>query len=115
MISISYIEANASGSVVIEEDPKSQLRDAAARVTRSGTLDGGAVIVHQGYSDGDNTFIVRGIVTEAQETVLDNMFQTQALVHISSAKGFFIGAIASLRTDNGALVMTILIESKLSE
>jgi hypothetical protein len=114
MISISTLEQHEAGSVILHEDPTSVIRDAEARVSRYGTLDGGAVIVHQGYSAGDRTLYVRGEISEEQGEILENLFQTQPRVHISTRIGFFLGAISRLKTDNGELAMSVYLETKLS-
>jgi len=114
MIGISSIDQSSAMAVIINESAESTVRDAEARVAKYATLDGGSVIVHQGFSDGDRTLYVRGTVTEAEQTVLDALFQTQSLVHVATQAGCFLGAITRLKTDNGDLSMSISIESKLT-
>lgn len=114
MIGISTITANASGSIVIHETPESEIRTLDARVSRIATLDGGAVIVNSGASDSDRTLFVKSLITETEETILKDIFEGGALVHISTDIGFFSGAISRFKPDNGELEMTILTKAKLS-
>jgi len=114
MIGLSSLDSSVTRFVVIDQDPQSTIRDAEARVSRYATLDGGVAVVHQGYSAGDRTLYVKGEISTEQETVLDDLFQTQSLVHIATPSGAFLGAITRLKTDNGELAMSLFLESQLS-
>ena len=114
MISLTTIEDSEIEPVVIHNDSESSFKSLRARVNRTATLDGGVVIVSQGTSDGDRTFDVRTRIDAEQETALWDLFTTQSLIHISTDIGFFIGMIESLRTDNGDLVLKLLVKEKLS-
>lgn len=115
MIGISTITANEEGSIIIQEKPESEIKRFPARVSRSATLDGGAVIVHSGFSHGDRTLRVMAELTQADADKITSLHQTETLVNISMPDGFFSGALSSLYIDNGAMDLTILIQEKLSD
>jgi len=114
MISISTQTASATGNIVIHEKRDSELKNYPARVSRSATLDGGAVITHSGFSHGDRTLSVKGDVSAADEAVITALVQSSTLLRISMKDGVFLGAISAMKIDNGSLDMTILIQEKIS-
>jgi hypothetical protein len=111
MISISTRTQNTSGALIIK-DKASETDRYPARTSRSATLDGGAVIVHSGYSDGDRTITVYAELTEADADILRTIHQTETIVNISLPDGFYAGAISDLFINHGMVEMQILIESK---
>lgn len=114
MISISTVTKNANGSIIISEGPKSKLKESSARVSRTATLDGGCVITHSGHSHGDRTFKIVGTISESDAAILQNIFETETFVNISTSEGFFAGVIEKLKTDNGNLKLTFLVKEKLA-
>jgi len=80
------------GAVVLDLDPiprKSNL----SRVQRTATLDGGVVISHMGYADGDRTVTVKGQIDENAESNLWDLFKKGSMVNVSIGDGFFRAAI----------------------
>ena len=114
MIGIATTTSNATGAMIIREKPESDLNNYPARVSRYATLDGGAVIVHGGYSDGDRTLKVLADMSESDEGTLLNIHQTETLLNISIADGVFSGAIERFFCKGGAVELTILLKEKLS-
>lgn len=114
MIGISTITQNASGNIILSEKPQSELTNKTARVTRAATLDGGSVITHSGYSDGDLTLRIKAEITEAEKTIINEMFEFESLIHVAAASGFYSGAIERFYANDGNMEMTILIKEKLS-
>ena len=115
MISISTIDQNADGSVTINEDITSRLLNTQSRVSRSATLDGGAVIDHQGYSDADLRFDIVAELTEAQESKLWAIYKAQTFLNISIKEGVFKGAISAMFPKDGKLTLAFLVQEKISE
>lgn len=111
MISISTRTSNTAGALIIK-DKASETDRYPARTSRSATLDGGAVIVHSGYSDGDRTITVNALMTKADADTLRTIHQTETIVNISLPDGFYAGAISNLFLNHGQVKMEILIESK---
>jgi hypothetical protein len=114
MIAISSAVYDATYSpVVINRDHMSVLGEQKARVSRSATLDGGAVIVHQGVSAGDRTFHIDAEVTETQESNLKSLFGNGVNgCLVSTADGVFFGSLSEVKAHKGRIKATILIKSK---
>lgn len=112
MISISTITQNASGAVIIEELLISSVNNNSARISRVATLDGGSVITHSGYSDGDRTLSVYARLNKAQSDLLWSIFKNETFVLVSIPDGLFYSSIQRVRIDNGDLSMTILIKNR---
>lgn len=111
MISICTLTANVNGNVDLAWN--GEPRENTARMSRTATLDLGAVINHMGVSDGDRTISIRDF--EIDEDTADkiwDIFTTETMVYIGLKDGFFLGAIKSCKLNNGLLNMTILLESK---
>ncbi len=114
MIGISTLTVNIAGALVIEELPASRLRELSTRVSRVATLDGSAVITHSGFSHADRTWSIKAAISEAQEAQLREIHETETLLYFASAEGFFSGVIERLTTDNGELIMSVLIQEKIA-
>lgn len=99
-----------TAAIIINELPTSRLRNESARVSRYATLDGGAVIDHQGFSDGDRTLDVRVRWTQDQADALWSIFQSETFVNIASPEGFFYGVIESMQDENGIGRLNILVK-----
>ena len=112
MLSLSTIDQNVSGNVVIKEDPKSNFADAEARITRTACLDGSVVVDHRGFFHGDRTFDVSARLSESDTSLLKALFQTQTILTLSCTEGCFEVVIRRLSADGGEIQMTILIKEK---
>ena len=112
MIAISKItqSTESSAAVIIKEKAKSKIRNAGARVSRSATLDGGAVIEHLGFADGDRQLDIFAAIDESMSTIIWSIFTGETFVNISTSDGFFYGVIDRLKVDNGDMQMTLLIK-----
>lgn len=100
----------ATAAIIIQELPTSRLRNESARVSRYATLDGGCVIDHQGFSDGDRTIDLRAQWTQAQAAILWEMFREETFVNIATPDGFFYGVIETMQDENGNGRLTILVK-----
>jgi hypothetical protein len=97
----------------LQEKKQSSVYDGQARVTRSGTLDGGTVIDHMGFADGDRKPIRAKVsLSESDEAILKSMFENETLIHVATRGGFYSGAISSLKGDGGEIEISILIKEK---
>jgi len=115
MISISTITQNATGAVIINESLTSAFNTNTARVSRTATLDGGSVITHSGYSDGDRTLSIYARISKDQSKILWAIFRNETFVLVSISDGLYYCTIQRLRTDSGDLSMTILIKNREDE
>jgi len=110
MVSITTKEVETIDGVFFYELKTSKFRDTPARVRRTKTLDGGCVIDHRGFSDGDRKFDIKAFLDEDTADDLDNIYRNQTIVNISCREGFFEGAISRMSVDNGDLNMTFLVK-----
>jgi len=110
VIAISKITQDSGGAIVLQERKGSKLYDGRARVSRAATLDGGVVIDHQGYVAGDRTLNLKVELSAAEESALKTLFENETLIYVSTADGFFSGAIESLSGDGGVLDVVILLK-----
>uniref|UniRef100_A0A6M3KER5 Tail protein n=1 Tax=viral metagenome TaxID=1070528 RepID=A0A6M3KER5_9ZZZZ len=114
MVGLTTTTANADGDIIFYENPDSELRKLDARVSRTATLDGGAVIVHGGVTWADATLKIVSDITEADELKLRAIYESESLFYLSTALGFFSGAISYMDVSDGTLKLTFLVEEKLS-
>ena len=109
MIGFSTIDSDSDGFAMVEELPsRSTIYELSARVNRTATLDGGAVVDHLGYSDGDREF---RIVCQYEEAVFDrllSMFKNQTFVNLATRDGFFYGVISALKMSEDFVTVTFL-------
>jgi hypothetical protein len=112
IISISKIIGDGEdGSVLLMPGPRSKLWERQARVSRSATLDGGAVIDHQGVSDGDRTFYISAAnIEESVANRLLDMFENQTILTIATEKGFFRGSIDRLKIDGNSVICNFIVQ-----
>jgi len=118
MIAISSGLASTAGHLIFDEDPGSRLADLTARVSRTGTLDGGAVLTHSGFSDADRTLTITATgarqLDQALAETLMTLFSTLTRQYLACEAGHFYGAIDAANFRNGDLRLRFLVEEKLS-
>jgi hypothetical protein len=110
MISITTIESKTVDSVFFDELPTSIFRDTPPRFRRTATLDGGAVLDHRGFADGDRKFTIAANVSEAIANDLWTIHKAETLVNISCPEGFFVGSIGEMKVDGGRLQMVFYVK-----
>lgn len=110
MISITTIESKAIDGVLFYELPGSAFRNTPPRLTRTATLDGGAVLDHRGFSNGDRAFEIEATIDKTTADNLWYMHRNETLLHIACAEGFFTGSISQMKVDGGRLKMTFLVK-----
>lgn len=106
----------ATGGVPLrfDEASGSDLCGIARRVSRTATLDGGAIIADYGYTDADRTLTVEGIMTFEQYQQLGEMVGIYPLLTLACREGLFQGAIQTMsRTADGAR-FTFLVGERLA-
>jgi len=115
MIAITKSTFDPGGAIVIRNyKNESELRNATARVSKSSTLDGGVVVIHSGFADGDRNMSIEAMLSQSVSDSLWEIFQTETFVNLAIPDGVFSAAISKLQIDNGDAKMTMEIESKLS-
>lgn len=112
MIILTTVTSNADAPLVISEGPGTSIGTLTARVSRSATLDGNAVITHLGYSAGDRTFTIEWPeISDDDRETLREWVQTETQLLLSCREGLFLGAIRSCRIDRDPVRFTFLVES----
>ncbi len=109
MVSITPIDSGNASPFIVEELPSSSLGNLNSRVSRVATLDGESVIINSGVTESDRTITIEAEVTEAQGEALEAMRAQNPIVHMSTGKGFYYGAIEGISLDNGLLKLTFLV------
>ena len=96
LISISAIE---SGDFVFLETNTPPPREGSRRLTRTATLDGGAVITDGGVTDADRSHGFYGDTGTGNMygRPIWTMFQGQDLVHLSCPEGVFSGYLQRVK------------------
>lgn len=114
MISITTLTPTANGALIIRDYKlASQLRQASARVSKTKTLDGGVVVMHNGFADGDRSINVNAALSKTEADILWNIFTTQTFVTVAIENGVYNAVIKSLKI-KGKIQMVIEFESKIS-
>lgn len=107
---------NDTESLILNESiEESDYGDIEPRISRTATLDGGAVIANAGCSHADRTLvIVANNVPFDSETVLKRMTSQARLVHLSNSEGVFSGVLSQLKCKAGRVQFTYLVKEKLT-
>ena len=109
MISLSTIDANLNGNVIINEDTSSKINTNTSRVTLVQTLDGGAVAVHSGTTDLDRNIQIKGQINSDQESILWDFLDNESYVLMAYKTDLFLVSLKALATDNGKLKLSVYI------
>jgi hypothetical protein len=102
MITVSKIEYDIDGSILIDENiAKTTYGSNSRRQNRVGTLDGGTILQDRGYAVGDMTFnITAKRYIQADFDRLQDLLTSQPVVRLSCREGTFIGTLKSLDSTN---------------
>ena len=90
-------------------------RDGNRRISRTATLDGGAVIIDGGVTDADRSFDFSA--TQAQEDTIETlwaMFQAEGLVHLSCPEGVFSGYLQRVKITASGVNISFMVYEKLT-
>lgn len=112
MVIITKTTQATNSYIKIKELPDSDLYSAQARVSRSATLDGGSVVDHLGFVEGDRTMQVHGLLTKSEVAKLYEIFQNELLVGLACEDGYFVGAISAMVRKAGDVKFTFLVKDK---
>jgi len=116
-ISLCTVLYNLSGDALLEASEESDFSFLARRLTRTATLDGGAVIVDNGFSASDGSI---KIVLDPGNNNADIYNQIAAIIRqfgmvtISSRDGVFLAAIETVTNKKTTLNINLLIKSQLA-
>jgi len=115
MISLSTPVVDVLGSVLLRNTAAgSDTSSMERRVSRTATLDGGAVVTDGGYSAADRTLrIVATEVDEAAYAAVAYLVKNYSVLMVATRDGVFLGAPSNLSMDGGRLKLTVLVTEEL--
>jgi hypothetical protein len=116
LVSIASKLFDYSGHFLFAINPvRSQISDVSRRVSRTATLDGGALVVDNGYTASDATFnITPKKLTPELRNGLRRLAQLHSEIIVCIEEGAFLGAISSI-DENQDFKIIFLVKTKLSE
>ena len=111
---ISFSAINA-GDYVFLDTNAALPQEGRRRLSRTATLDGGAVITDGGVTDADRSidFTAIQVPEDARET-LWVMFQSQDLVHLSCPEGVFSGYMQKIKMSDSDVKVSFMVCEKLT-
>lgn len=111
MISISSIEADVNGHIIINEQATSVLKDVSARVKNVPALNGKVITVHHGFNKADSILAIRASITKTEEAKLWYIYENKPYILLVETTNCYLASIKRLKTDNGQLFMDVLISN----
>ena len=90
-------------------------QEGSRRLSRTATLDGGAVITDGGVTDADRS--MEFTTTQAPEDTRETlwvMFQSQDLVHLSCPEGVFAGYLQRVKITYSGVNIGFMVHEKLT-
>ena len=103
------------GYVALEVMRESANDGRLRRVTRIGTLDGGAVFNDAGYANADRTITLRWLVTDAAtEAAVDRLMQLYSRLVLSLADAVYLVAPEAYSPGTNESSLTLLVAEKLT-
>ena len=112
LVSLSSISA---GNFIFLEINAPLAREGNRRLSRTATLDGGAVITDGGVTDADRSmeFTTAQVREDAQEA-LWAMFQSEDLVYLSCPEGVFTGYLQRVKIATSGVSIGFMVFEKLT-
>lgn len=115
MVAISGVAAGAYTILIDKPGEGTSLEELPRRVTRTPTLDGGAVIYDGGARHADRDLIIEiDNATRAQADLAADMWENQTRVVVTSEAGAFEGVLSRVTNNQGNIVFNVLVETKRS-
>jgi len=93
---------------------KTQLAKRDRRISRTKTLDGGAVFIDGGVCAADRTMRIATPYNESVWTRCGTIFDNASYVRIACKEGCFRAKIQDLDEDAGQIIMTVLVAEDLT-
>jgi hypothetical protein len=113
MISIT----SATETVILQESISgTDYGEILPRISRTATLDGGAVIATSGCTHADRTLeVVSDNTPLASEDILRRMAAQASMVQLSNYEGVFTGYISRFSAKSAEVSFTFLVQEKLTQ
>lgn len=110
VLSITKTTADADGMIKFRPNVKSDFKTASLRASRSATLDGGAVIDNQGFSNGDRIFNIIADLDFTDSFKIWEWFTDAEFLQMATEDGVFYGLIDQCKLDNGQANFRFLVQ-----
>lgn len=108
---------NPDGDVLLTASEDSDIKYLSRRLSRTATLDGGAVIVDNGYSAADGSIKINIDPNQNDLTLYNQIaaiIKQFGMVTVSCADGVFLAAIESVTNPKTRLTINLLIKEQLA-
>jgi hypothetical protein len=116
-IGINTLTYDLQGSMVFEQDAKTEIKNntGSRRVSRTATLDGGAVAYDSGYSASDRNYTLATIdKTGSIATWAERLVTSYTLVKLITINGVFEAIPEKWRVDKNMVFVEFLIMSQVA-
>ena len=115
IISICSYLFDYAGDFLLTAEQDSDFSHVSRRVSRSATLDGGCIIVDNGYTASDATLtIVISQITDSTRLALLQMIKTHSAITVACKDNIFLGVVEKV-DDTNQLKIRFLVKSALNE
>jgi len=115
IISICSYLFDYAGDFLVIAEPDSDFSHVSRRVSRSATLDGGCIIVDNGYTPSDATLtIVISQIADATRLDLLQMIKTHSAITVAYQNNIFLGVVEKV-VDTNQIKINFLVKSILNE
>lgn len=116
IVSISTITVDPLGHVLLDALDDAREQDRRRRVTRIATLDGGAAFNEFGFSDADQSLLLRWTPIDAtSEDAIDYMVRLYSRVNVSFDGRFFEAAIEQYTAGTKESRLSLLVSQRLDQ
>lgn len=114
MITITPINFDPAGPLVIRQAPRTAHGEWGRRANRVATLDGGVAVNDFGFSEGDRTVVVQWRCSRSQEARAKAIVSVHRLVRLSTTDGSFEAVPQRFTRKNLDASLTLLITRRLN-
>lgn len=115
MIGLATQVFDLNGGVLLKRTSKSDISDVMRRISRTATLDGGAVITDGGHTVADKTLeIVAEKTTRADFDAVEYLVKNYNSLIVSTEFGCYAGAPERLRLDGTTIKLRVLVTEELA-
>lgn len=102
------------GFIRLNAEPDSELLSVSRRISRTATLDGGVMLVDNGYAPGDQTLTINSQLTRAQEAIVSRLIQIYPELTLATPTACFLGAVETYSMTRGVAKIKFLVKEKIS-
>lgn len=115
LVALSTVDWDPDGHITIDATPDTTEGAARRRITRSATLDGGAVFNDFGFADADRTITIKWEPNRAIDDAVERMVELHGRIVVSVGKGVYLAAPELYQPGTDQSSLRLLVAAKLSE